>query len=151
MNIEAVANNAPRTVLVVDNFEPVLEVAETYLESEGYAVFTATSGIGALRVAQQYPGAIDVLLTEEQLPDMNGTVLSARIKLYRPTLAVIVMSAALQGKTYQEYEAQHGALFLWKPFSKSELIIRVSAVLQEKADAAVAGTTEGCGPAPSSA
>ena len=149
MSIETVANNVPRTILVVDNFEPILEVADTYLESEGYAVFTATSGIGALRVAQQYPGVIDVLLTEERLPDMNGTVLAARMKLYRPALAVIVMSAALQGRTYQEYEAQHGALFLWKPFSKSELMLKVSTALQEKAGAAVAGTREGGGAGPS--
>ena len=149
MSMEAVTNKVSRTVLVVDNFEPVLEVAETYLDDEGYAVFTATSGINALRAAQQYPGVIDVLLTEERLPDMNGAVLAARLKLFRPTLGVIVMSAALQGDTYQEYAARHGALFLWKPFSKSELILKVSAVLQEKKDAAAAGSQQGHGPAPS--
>jgi two-component system, cell cycle sensor histidine kinase and response regulator CckA len=130
--MEIPKNKDPRIVLLVDNFEPVLEVTEGYLESEGFSVLTAAGGIDALRVAQQYSGTIDLLLTEEQLPGMNGAALVARLKLLRPSLAVIVMSAAIQGKTYAEYEAQHGALFLWKPFTKTELIDRVSLALQGK-------------------
>jgi two-component system, cell cycle sensor histidine kinase and response regulator CckA len=129
--MEIPKNRDPRIVLLVDNFEPVLEVIEGYLESEGFSVLTAVSSIDALRVAQQYAGTIDLLLTEEQLPGMNGAVLAARLKLLRPSLAVIVMSAAIQGKTYGEYEAQHG-LFLWKPFTKTELVDKVSIALQEK-------------------
>ena len=135
-----------RVVLLVDNFEPVLEVAEGYLESEGFSVLTAINAIDALRIARQYPGTIDLLLTEEQLPEMNGVTLAVRLKLLRPALAVIVMSAAIQGKTYAEYEAQHGALFLWKPFTKAELIHRVSEALQEKQASASAGSQDHIGP-----
>src|SRR3974377_976479 len=148
--MEILKNKDPRIVLLVDNFEPVLEVTENYLESEGFSVLTAISGIDALRVAQQYPGTIDLLLTEEQLPGMNGAALAARLKLLRPGLAVIVMSAAIQGKTYAEYEAQHGALFLWKPFTKTELIGKVSLALQEKQKSTTPTTSqEEFGPAAS--
>lgn len=142
IRMETVVNNVPRTVLVVDSFEPVLEVAEGYLESEGFCVFTASSGIDALRIAQQYAGAIDLLLTEEQLPAMNGATVAARLKLLRPELAVIVMSTAMQGKTYEEFEEQHGALFLWKPFTKAELLLKVRAALQAKQNGSTAGATD---------
>ena len=148
--MEIPKNKDPRIVLLVDNFEPVLEVTEGYLESEGFSVLTATTGIDALRVAQQYSGTIDLLLTEEHLPGMNGATVAARLKFLRPNLAVIVMSAAIQGKTYAEYEAQHGALFLWKPFAKSELIDKVSTALQEKQISSTStGSQEEIGPAAS--
>jgi two-component system, cell cycle sensor histidine kinase and response regulator CckA len=124
-------------VLVVDNFEAVLEIAADFLEQEGFTVVTARSGNEALKIAEEYAGEIDVLLTEEQMPGMPGAVLAARLRLLRPRVGVIVMSATLQGKTYKEYEAQLGAQFLWKPFTKEELLERVCEVRQGAQNAAV--------------
>jgi DNA-binding NtrC family response regulator len=118
-----------QTVLVVDDCEAVLAIVREFLKTDGFAVLTANNGLEAIRIAEGYEKDIDILLTEARMPESNGLVLTERLKLLRPAMAVIVMSAALDGATYHKCIAKVQARFLWKPFTSEELLLKVKEII----------------------
>jgi two-component system cell cycle sensor histidine kinase/response regulator CckA len=76
----------------------------------------------ALRLAREYRGTINTLLTDVVMPGPEGPELVDRMKPLRPAMKVLFMSA---------YEVVHrlqpGALFLAKPFSVKELVTKLEA------------------------
>src|SRR5260370_26748146 len=80
------------TILVVDDEALVRSLARDILLGAGYRVLEAEDGERALRVAEEYPGAIDVLLTDVVLPGINGKEFAARLTALRPDTKMIFMS-----------------------------------------------------------
>jgi hypothetical protein len=138
-------NKRMATVLIVDNVGAVVEIARDFLEQEGFSVLTARDGRSAINIVQEHTGTIDLCLTEEEMPEMNGLVLAQRLRLFRPAIKIIVMSATLKGHTYKKYAADLGALFLWKPFTKQELVSVVAAALPGRKERALASKGKPCG------
>lgn len=124
-------NPALRTILVVDPFEPVLEVVRRYLQEAGYRVLTALSAEEALQTASQQQHPIDVLLSEEKMPEMSGLLLAERLRESYPKVGIVVMSSALPGNIYASYETLLGATFLWKPFTREDLLEKLYHVLEK--------------------
>jgi Response regulator receiver domain len=69
---------------VVDDEPLVRSMARDILLGAGYRVLEAADGEQALRVAEEHPGAIQVLLTDVVLPGINGKELAARMAALRP-------------------------------------------------------------------
>jgi CheY-like chemotaxis protein len=80
-----------RCALIVDDEWLVVDYARTILEELGCEVVTATCGSEALH-ALAADERIDLLITDVQMPDMNGLELVEQAKRQRPTLHVIVTS-----------------------------------------------------------
>jgi CheY-like chemotaxis protein len=60
----------PKTILVVDDEEIIVEISKRKLEERGFEVLTAGDGIEAfLRLKSQIP---DLILLDIQMPKMNG-------------------------------------------------------------------------------
>lgn len=116
------------TVLVVED-EAALRIAtRELLQSKGYTVLDAASGLEALRLAQT--GKVDVLLTDMIMPGMTGIELAKNVVELHPDSRVIYMS----GYTDRVLELESlppGTRFLQKPFSLSVLAKTIRAVLQE--------------------
>ena len=64
------------TILVVDDLEQIRELVRSELEAAGYNVLQAHNGAAALLAAMNYVGRIDLLLTDVQMPGMNGRELA---------------------------------------------------------------------------
>src|SRR2546423_1433184 len=60
---------APATVLIVDDEEPVLRFVERVLRDKGYQTFVASSGPEAIETAAKI-GTVDVLVTDVMMPHM---------------------------------------------------------------------------------
>ena len=119
-------NDVSPTVLVVEDDEPLLEFFCALLKREGYNILVAANGVEALALASEIPDApIDVLLSDVAMPYMSGTQLAERIKEIRPDIRVLLIS----GLPYQEVVNRSGPSFsvefLPKPFSVSELSVKV--------------------------
>lgn len=121
-----------QTVLVVDDNEAVLAIVRDFLEAQGFSVLSASNGSEANHIAESRAGEIDLLLIEARLPDTSGVAVSERLKLLRPTMAVIIMAAALDETTYKKRVAMHQLSFLWKPFTNAELLLKIKEVIEQR-------------------
>ncbi len=82
--------NTPRkTILLVDDDEQVRAPALEVLRQQGYIVLEAASGEEALRLADETgDGKIHLLLTDVDLPSLNGPETARRIQASRPKIKV---------------------------------------------------------------
>jgi two-component system, cell cycle sensor histidine kinase and response regulator CckA len=103
-------------ILVAEDEILVQNIARITLEQEGYFVLTAPNGEVALYLSRQYPGQIDLLLTDVVMPQMSGVELSERISKERPGIQIVLMS----GNSFAE-NINPKFPFLQKPFGPKEL------------------------------
>jgi DNA-binding response OmpR family regulator len=96
------------------------------LEAEGFTVLTAGDGKVALEASRNYPGSIDLLLSDVGMPRMDGLELSKNIAVERPGIKVLVMSGEPSGK---EQVSMNGLPFLQKPFTLTALRDSIEALL----------------------
>jgi len=78
-------------ILIVDDEESMCQYLSILLQKEGYEVATVNSGLAALKSIKEHP--VDVVMTDIQMPKMNGIELLKGIKAVDPTTPVIVMTA----------------------------------------------------------
>jgi len=124
------------TILLAEDADPLRKLATSLLESRGFQVLAARNGEEALDIARNYPGPIQLLLTDVVMPGINGRVLSERLFATRPETRVLYMS----GYT-DSFIAGHGVLdqsvqLLYKPFSEETLLQKVREVLDPKIEKA---------------
>jgi CheY-like chemotaxis protein len=102
----------PYTILLVDDDPGILGVGALMLEDCGCVVLTAGSGGAALAKLKQTP-EISHLLTDVQMPGMDGYELAQRATAIRPDLEVIITS--------EIDRMGEGFVFLPKPFSVTRM------------------------------
>jgi FixJ family two-component response regulator len=114
------ANEATAIVAAVDDDFRIRESIASLLESAGYAaaVFSSAEeflGSGTL-------GAATCVITDVRMPGMDGIELQRRIRLERPKLPVILISAHNNAEIRQTAIDEGAVEFLYKPFDASELL-----------------------------
>ena len=114
-----------KTILVVDDDPVVLSFTHELLQEGGHYVLSARNGPEALRLSQDHPGDIDLLLTDFQMPGMSGIDLATEITLDRPAIKVLMMSGFAGGMLV----LNEGWHFLAKPFVSSQLRSLVTGLL----------------------
>ena len=128
-NLQSVSDIQGRRVLIVDDDTPVRMLVRSVLQRSGYTVLEAQNGGEAVLLAEEHPGAIDLLITDVVLPRMSGPQLAERQRRARPELKVLFMSG------YAEH-ALHGreaeAHVLDKPFNAAALLVKVRSVLDDR-------------------
>jgi two-component system response regulator CpxR len=85
-----------KIILCVDDNEQVLSVRTFLLETRGYRVIQAPTAQEALEVIQQAaPGAIDLLLCDLLMPQMDGNELVRRAKQLHPSMPAMIVSGTV--------------------------------------------------------
>jgi CheY-like chemotaxis protein len=79
------------TVLVVDDNPDMAKTMADVLEGKGFQVYPAGSGAEALKILEAH--AVDVLLTDVIMPEMNGLALYRQTKKSHPGLKTLFMTA----------------------------------------------------------
>ena len=108
------------TLLLVEDDPAVAMLTEKILASAGYKILTASNGLEALDVAEQYPGEIDLLVTDVMMPKMDGSDLINTIKLLMPDIAVLCLSGYAENEVVAELR-NRGVTFLQKPYTPVQL------------------------------
>lgn len=121
------------TVLLVENTEPLRNLAKELLKSSGYAVLDAENGKEALRIASAFGGTIHLLLTDVIMPGMGGKQLAEQLTSLRPATRVLYMSGYSNDGIVQSGILKGGALLLEKPFTREILLRKVRQALDEVA------------------
>jgi len=131
------------TVLLVEDEDPLRELARGALEDNGYRVLDAADPSVATKIAHAYRDPIHLLLTDVIMPGGSGRDLARALTASRPDIKVLYMS----GYT-NELVAQYGVLgqelaLLEKPFTLHSLLAKVHRVLHsvEMGKATAAGSS----------
>jgi nitrogen regulation protein NR(I) len=118
-------------ILLIEDDRSTAAALEKVLQDEGYSVAVATRGDQGLQEARQRQ--FDLVITDLQLPGVNGMELVAQLHAAKPKLPIIMMTA--HGTTETAIEAMKlGACeYLVKPFEADELLdLAASAVASSR-------------------
>jgi len=114
-------------VLVVDDERKIRDLVRSYLEREGYGVFQAENGQGALETASRV--SPDLVVLDLMLPDIGGEEVARSLRELSDV--PIIMLTARGSEEDRVAGLRLGADdYLVKPFSPRELVARVDAVLR---------------------
>jgi diguanylate cyclase (GGDEF)-like protein len=114
------------SVIIVDNNEVLLKMLREGLSKEGYHCETTTSSGTALeRIAEDH---FDILITDIVMPGLDGFELTEKARELRPDLAVIIMTGFIDDFSYDRAMEAGAADFIKKPFTLSEMKIRLQHV-----------------------
>ena len=118
------------TVLVVEDEDVLREFVTSVLDDQGYKVLQAGDGIEAKRVADRYPAAIDLLLTDMVMPNgVSGIDLAKTLITSRKDLRVLFTSGYSQELMENADKLLSGKNFLPKPFDVNHLLRTVRTCL----------------------
>jgi len=119
----AAAVSAPggsETILLVEDEAALREITCEYLQSRGYQVLMANSGMQALEICRVHDEPIDILLTDIIMPGIRGPELVKAALDMRPKLRVIYVSGYAD-RGIEDGALERNAVFLRKPYSLAEL------------------------------
>lgn len=114
-----------KTVLVVDDEDMVRNFVAKILREAGYEVLTASSGADAWTIAGQQGDALDLVVTDIRMPQMNGRVLAHGLRQACPRAKVVFISGYPGEFMNDEGEFETQVEFLAKPFSAERLLEKV--------------------------
>jgi DNA-binding response OmpR family regulator len=121
----------PETVLIADDDADILELLHTVLERAGYGPIAATDGEEALRLARErLPRAciLDVVMPRLGGLDVLRVLRSEAATAHIP---VLILSASVQNPDVEAALKAGANDYLTKPFSYTELLDRLTRVLDE--------------------
>ncbi len=132
--IEAVQENAAQLgnselILVVDDEPAICEIIKTSLESHNFEVFTAADGIEAISTYVQNKKKISLVLIDMMMPEMDGVTAIRTLQQLNPQVQIIVMSGLASTQTLAQAAGNGIQGFLAKPFTNSDLLNTINAVL----------------------
>ena len=114
------ANDVIPIVAAVDDDFRVRESIKSLLESAGYAPLVFSSAEEFLQSGAL--AAATCVITDVRMPGMDGIELQRRIRLERPTLPVILISAQYDAEIRQTAIDEGAVDVLYKPFDASDLL-----------------------------
>ena len=117
------------TILLVEDAQPLRELARELLEGNGYTVLEAVNGADAIRLAENHREPIHLLLTDVVMPGMDGRQLADHMALTNPGIKVLYMSGYTDDSIAHHGVLGSGIALLEKPFTKASLTRRVREVL----------------------
>ncbi len=86
------ASGSGWSVLLVDDEGAVRRFAMRVLEREGFKIYEASDGAEALDLLRKGVAAVDVVVSDIVMPNLNGVELLLQLKSSHPELPVILMS-----------------------------------------------------------
>jgi CheY-like chemotaxis protein len=119
------------TILVVDDEESLRTVLVDLLGQLGYHILSAANGLEALNVSQEYPGRIDLLLTDVVMDGLPGPELAEKLIANRPEIKVVFISGFADGSLAPDGVLKPGTVLVQKPFTIRVLSAKLREVLEK--------------------
>jgi PAS domain S-box-containing protein len=119
-------------ILLVDDEEFIVDMAEEMLESLGYTITTTGSSPEALKWFDQSPHDFDLVITDQTMPSMTGTELADRIQHIRPDMSIILCTGYSEEIIPERTESQNIKAVIMKPFIIQEMALTVRKVLDSR-------------------
>jgi PAS domain S-box-containing protein len=120
------------SILVCEDDDALRRLTELMLTDAGYRVHASPSPLEAVAFADRMPGAIDALVTDVIMPEMQGTELAQRLQALRPGLPVLFVSGYTPDSLRRRADLPEGSRMIEKPFDNATLLEALRQVLDEK-------------------
>jgi len=126
--IHRINTNESMSVLVVEDSLPVRNHIVQLLKVQRLNVVTAKDGVEALAAMEEHPHDIDLIITDYNMPNMDGLALLKRLrkKYTIDQLPVITLSALGTESIIARFLKAGANDYILKPFSKEEFFCRVN-------------------------
>jgi DNA-binding NtrC family response regulator len=113
----------PFTILVIEDDATVRQLVQRILRLEGYNVLEAADGELGLRVIETHSGGLDLVLTDIDMPNIDGITVAEVLAVLRPWLGVVCMSGTVPHDEFRETMGFRHRPFLAKPFAPADLAV----------------------------
>ena len=116
-------------VLLVDDEHRIVELQQQVIESLGYHVTATASSTEALEIFTSRPDQIDLVLTDQAMPEMAGIELVEKLRRVRPDIPVILCTGYNDTHTREKALDLEINCMLQKPLTRNELALAMRKVL----------------------
>jgi CheY-like chemotaxis protein len=110
-----------KTILIVDDEEPIRTLTCTVLKAEGYSVLEARDPTEAWRIWCRDRETIDLLFTDIIMPMMSGPELAREFALMQPNLKIVFATGSSKILVRETMDLVAHKRFLEKPYTSKEL------------------------------
>jgi len=118
------------TILLVEDEEAVRTFAVRALQTRGYNVLEADSGVSALELLESVDQAIDLVVSDVVMPEMDGPTMLREIRKQNQNVKVIFISGHAEEAFEKNLDSNEEFAFLPKPFSLKQLAAKVKESLR---------------------
>jgi DNA-binding NtrC family response regulator len=120
----------PICILVVDDEPGVRRLACQALEREGFVTIEAEDGAEALRILEQQPQLIELVLSDIRMPRVDGVQLERTCRERWPALPVVLMSGEVTRDWVVRLVREGTHQVIRKPFQPGTLIHAIRSILE---------------------
>ena len=113
------------TILLVEDEEGLRSLNARGLRSRGYSVIEASNGVEAMEALELENGAVDLVVSDVVMPEMDGPTLLKTMRGRNPDLKIIFVSGYAEDAFEKSLPENQQFAFLPKPFTLSQLIAAV--------------------------
>ncbi len=128
-SIDAINDEAEITILVADDEKQILSLVQQYLHHTGVNCIVANDGEEALEIIRDTH--IDMVISDINMPKLNGIALIAEAKKLHPSLPFILMTGFTSDYHYVDMIDAGASDFMIKPFSMKEMVARIERINRE--------------------
>jgi PAS domain S-box-containing protein len=126
--------NAPQTILLVEDEEMLRELGVTILESEGYRVIAAKDGMEAVELFEIHRDDIGLVVCDLGLPRLGGREAFLKMKESRPGVRAIVASGYLEPMIRSEMLKAGVLDTIQKPYDFNDLLTKIRSAIGPEED-----------------
>ncbi len=121
------------SILLVDDEEAIIEMAQSMLRRLGYQVTVVNDSLEAREIFRKEPGAFDLVITDHTMPRMTGTELAKDLMEIQPKIPVILCTGYSEMINREMAKDLGIREFIMKPVARSELAHAIRRVLDDEA------------------
>lgn len=112
-------------VLIVEDEDAVRRFAVEALKRQGYTVMEACDGLDALELLEEQNFAVDLIVSDVKMPEMDGPALLQRVRQVRPELKFVFVSGYADDGFSSSLADDPNCAYLAKPYSLAKIAATV--------------------------
>jgi signal transduction histidine kinase/ActR/RegA family two-component response regulator len=116
-------------ILFVDDEPEITFMGKKMLEKLGYKVSIKNDSLSALEEIKKYPKKYSLLITDQKMPKMQGTILASKMKKINPELKVIIITGYSDNLSEEELSKNGISEVIFKPMVLNDFSKVVRSVL----------------------
>jgi CheY-like chemotaxis protein len=118
-------------ILFVDDEWSLVNIGQQMLKKLGYKVIARTNPMEALEAFRAQPDKIDLVVTDQTMPNMTGDILARQIMQLKPGIPVIICSGFSEKMNKEKARSMGIRKFVMKPIVMMELAQAIRRILDE--------------------